>query len=93
MSLKINNNKYLPPERKLSKVSDEVRYDAINHAIGKGKQRRCASCQKITLYFCEKCNVGIHPDCHKQFDIKKQLNRYFSFLVLHYEGIIVCTLV
>ena len=60
-----------PPARKLSKVSDEVRYDAINHWIGKGKQRRCASCQKTTLYFCEKCNVGLHPDCHKQFHIKK----------------------
>ena len=54
-----------PPARKLSKVSDEVRYDAINHWIGKGKQRRCASCQKTTLYFCEKCNVGLHLDCHK----------------------------
>ena len=61
---------FLPP-RKLSKVSDEVRYDAINYWIGKGKQRRCASCQKTTLYFCEKCNVGLHPDCHKQFHIKK----------------------
>ena len=30
-----------PSARKLSKVSDEVRYDAINHWIGKGKQRRC----------------------------------------------------
>ena len=37
-----------PPARKLSKVSDEVRYDAINHWIGKGKQQRCASCQKTT---------------------------------------------
>ena len=33
-----------PPARKMSKVSDEVRYDAINHSIGKGKQWRCASC-------------------------------------------------
>ena len=57
--------------RKLSKVSDEVRYDSINHWIGKGKQRRCVSCQKTTLYFCEKCNVGRHPDCHKQFNSKK----------------------
>ena len=53
---------FLPP-RKLSKVSDEVRYDAINYWIGKGKQRRCASCQKTTLYFGGKCNVGLHPDC------------------------------
>ena len=65
-----------PPERKLSKVSDEIRYDAINHWIGKAKQRRSASYQKTTLYFCEecnveKCNVGLHPDCHKQFHIKK----------------------
>ena len=58
------------PARKLSEVS-EVRYDEINHWIGKGKQRRCAQFQKITLYFCEKCNVGLHPDCHKQFHIKK----------------------
>ena len=60
-----------PPARKLSKVSDEVQYDAINHWISKGKQRRCVSYQKTTLYFCEKCIVGLHPDCHKQFLIKK----------------------
>ena len=56
-----------PPARKLSKVSDEVQYDAVNHWISKGKQRRCASYQKTTLHFCEKCIVGLHPDCHKQF--------------------------
>ena len=38
-----------PPARKLSKVSDEVRYDTINNWIGKGKQRRCTSYQKTTL--------------------------------------------
>ena len=36
-----------------------------------GKATEMASCQKSTLYFCEKCNVGIHPDCHKQFHIEK----------------------
>ena len=56
-----------PPARKLSKVSDEVRYGTINQWIGKRKQRKCASCQKTTLYFCEKCNVGLYSDCHKQF--------------------------
>ena len=55
--------------RKLSKVCDEFRYDAVNHWIGKGMQRRCALCQK--LFFCEKCNFGLHLDCHKQFHIKK----------------------
>ena len=58
-----------PPARKLSKVSDEIWYDAINHWIGKAKQWRSASCQKTTVYFCEecnveKCNVGLHPDSH-----------------------------
>ena len=55
------------PARKLSKLSDEVRHGALNHWISKGKQRRCASCQKTTLHFCEKCNVGLHPDSLKQF--------------------------
>ena len=82
-----------PPARKLSKVSDQVGYDAINHWIGKGKQQRCSSCQKTTLSFFENCNVGLHPDCHKKFYIKKWLNRYFSFMVLDFECIIVCTLV
>ena len=59
-----------PSARKLSKVSDEVRYNAINHWVGKGKQRRCASYQKTTLHVCEKCNVGLHPDSQKQFHIK-----------------------
>ena len=68
---KLTTANIFPPAGKLSKVSDEVRYDAINHWIGKGRQLRCPSCQKSTLYFCEKCNVGIHPDCHKQFHIKK----------------------
>ena len=67
MSSKSTTANIFPPARKLSKVSDEVQYDAINHWIGKGKQRICASCQKTTLYFCEKRNVGLHPDCHKQF--------------------------
>ena len=60
-----------PPSRKLSKVSHENRHDAINHWIGKEKQRRSASCQKTTLNICEKCDVGLHPNSHKQFHIKK----------------------
>ena len=60
-----------PQVRNLSKVSDEVGNDAINHWIGKEKQRRCASCQKTTLCFCEKWHFGLHPDCHEQFNIKK----------------------
>ena len=60
-----------PLARTLSRVSDEVRYDAINRWIDKGKERRYTSYQKATLYFCKKCNVGLHPHCDKQFHLKK----------------------
>ena len=53
--------------RKKTKVSDEVRFDKLSHWIGKAKQRRCAECGKTTLYFCEKCNVALHPECFKEF--------------------------
>ena len=44
-----------------TKVSNEVRVNKLNHWIGKEKQR-CAECGKTTLYFCEKCNVALHPE-------------------------------
>lgn len=59
-----------PPSRKKVKVNDAVRYDNENHWIGKGKQRRCGQCQKTTLYYCEKCNIALHPECFKYFHQK-----------------------
>ena len=41
----------LPPAWKLPKVSDEVRYDTINHWIGKGKQQRCTHVRKTLCTF------------------------------------------
>ena len=48
----------------------DIRYDGIDHRIAKGNQRRFAKCSKTSKYFCEKCNVGLHPDCFKDFHIK-----------------------
>ena len=59
-----------PAARKKSKVPGEVRYDNLNHWIQKGKQRRCGGCEKTTLYFCEKCNIALHPECFKEFHKK-----------------------
>ena len=52
------------------RVNLDIRYDGIDHWIAKGNQRRCAKCSKTSKYFCEKCNVGLHPDCFKDFHIK-----------------------
>ena len=51
-------------------VNDEVRFDNIGHLVNKGEAKRdCSYCNQInvtsrrrTVYFCIKCNVGIHPD-------------------------------
>ena len=56
-----------PGSRKKTRVSDEVKFDKLSHLVGKAKQRRCAECGKTTLYFCEKCNFPLHPECLKEF--------------------------
>ena len=52
-----------PAPRSTQRVIPEIRYDGIDHWIAKGNQRRCAKCSKTSKYFCEKSNVGLHPDC------------------------------
>ena len=56
-----------PAPRSTQRVIPEIYYDGIDHWIAKGNQRRCAKCSKTSKYFCEKCNVGLHPDCFKVF--------------------------
>ena len=56
-----------PGSRKKSKVSDKVGFDKLSHSIGKAKQQQCVECGKTTLYFFEKCNVALHPECFKEF--------------------------
>lgn len=55
--------------RKLHNPAENLRYDGWNHWLIKGSQRRCAmeGCRGTSKYFCEKCNVGLHPDCHKVY--------------------------
>ena len=52
------------------RVNLDIRYDGIDNWIAKGNQRRRAKCSKTSKYFCEKCSVGLHPDCFKDFHIK-----------------------
>ena len=56
-----------PAPRSTQRIIPEIRDDGIDHWIAKGNQRRCAKCSKTSNYFCEKCNVGLHPDCFKDF--------------------------
>ena len=58
--------------RKKTKYSDEVRFNKLSHWIGKAKQW-CAKCEKTTLYFCEKSNVALHPECFKGFHKQWQI--------------------
>ena len=51
-----------PAPRSTQRVIPEIRYDGIDHWIAKENQRHCAKCSKTSKYFCEKCNVGLHPD-------------------------------
>ena len=58
------------PKKTTKRVNLDIRCDGIDHWIAKGNQRRCAKCSKTSKYFCEKCNVGLHLDCFKDFHIK-----------------------
>ena len=60
-----------PAPRSTQRVIPEIRYDEIDHWMAKGNQRRCAKCSKTSEYFCEKCNVGLHPDCFKDFHTRQ----------------------
>ena len=59
-----------PVPRSTQRVIPEISYDGIDHWIAKGNQRRCAKCSKMSKYFCEKCNVGLHPGCFKDFQTR-----------------------
>ena len=59
-----------PAQRNHQKVIPDIWYDNESHWIIKGKQRLCANCSRTSIYFCVKCNVGIHPECFKVFHSK-----------------------
>ena len=57
--------------RRLHNPAENLRYDGLNHWLVKGSQRRCAmeGCKGTSKFFCEKCNVGLHPDCYKIYHV------------------------
>ena len=57
--------------RKLHHPANNSRYDSRNPKLVKGSQRRSAmeGCKGTSNTFCEKCNVGLHPDCHKIYHV------------------------
>ena len=52
-----------------SQSREHVRFSATNHWIVKGTQQRCAKpgCLGTSWYSCEACNVGLHPECFKEY--------------------------
>ena len=57
--------------RRPSLFPSDVRYDGKSHWIVKGDtERRCKQCTKKTVYRCEKCDIGLHADCFKEYHVK-----------------------
>lgn len=48
-----------------------VRYDGYGHWIETSNLRRCANCPGKATFSCTKCNVGLHPRCHKVYHTDK----------------------
>ena len=55
-----------------SQPREHVRYSATNHWIIKGRQRQNEKlgCFRTSRYFREACNVGLHPDCFKEYHLR-----------------------
>lgn len=50
--------------------------DSDSHCIGKGEQGRSSGCNWSTLYFCEKCNITLHPEYINHFSLAKEGGGY-----------------
>ena len=61
-----------PGNKALHTPSKNLQFDGVNHWIVKGTQRRCSlpGCKGTSKYFCEKCNVGLHPECFRLYHSK-----------------------
>lgn len=46
-------------------MKDRIRFDRKDHLIRQNRKVRfvCQECKHRTGYFCNKCKVGLHPDC------------------------------
>ena len=55
------------PQQTLS----DIRYDGNNHwVVLQVKQTRCAHCHAKTTSRCEKCDIGLHVKCFKEYHIR-----------------------
>ena len=54
-----------------SKAASQIRYDNYNHWLIRSDQEhaRCKYCSGRSTYKCEKCNVPLHPQCHKNYHV------------------------
>ena len=81
-----------PPERKLPKVSDEVRYGAINHWVEESNGG-APHIRKPLYTFAKNAMLVSIEIVTSSFTSKSNLIDILVFYILHYECIIVCTLV
>lgn len=66
----LKSRPYSFPSTSRSTVIDDIRYDKIDHNIGRrNAQRRCqfAGCQSRPLTFCVKCNTTLCKNCFTKF--------------------------
>ena len=55
------------PQQTLSDIRD----DGNNHwVVPQVKQTRCAHCHAKTTTRCEKCDIGLHVKCFKEYHIR-----------------------
>ena len=67
------------PRPRLVHPDDDIRYDGLNHYLIKMEENKvgvCKNCREKenrkarSRFLCEKCNVPLHPECHKSYHIK-----------------------
>ena len=56
----------------LHHLANNLQFGGINRWTGKGSQRRCClpGCKGTSVYYCKKCNVGLHVECFELYDCK-----------------------
>ncbi len=62
-----------PTAMPIGQTLDIVRFNNQHHWTVKGTSRynRCRVCPSRTIYFCDLCNVPLHPECMKLFHTKE----------------------
>jgi hypothetical protein len=66
--MKVRENRGRRRSGSTSRVPENIRYDRFGHMIVHTEQSlRCGQCEGRSRYMCEKCDVGLHPECFKTF--------------------------